>query len=112
MVKARPAIVLSPRLRHRDGLCAVIPLSTTHDGRDLPYIVTLRLSRQLPEPYDTEIMWAKCDMLATVSYHRLDLFRLPRDHMGKRKFLKPLLPKEDFERVMTGVMHGLGISAT
>jgi uncharacterized protein YifN (PemK superfamily) len=50
MVKPRPATVISPRLRHRDGLCSVVPLSTTHDGRDLPYVVSLKL--QLPEPYE------------------------------------------------------------
>jgi mRNA interferase MazF len=28
MVKRRPAIVISPRLRHRDGLCTVVPVSS------------------------------------------------------------------------------------
>lgn len=112
MVKARPAIVISPRLRHRDGLCAVVPLSTTHDGRDVPYVVRVELERELPSPYDTKIMWAKCDMIATVCYQRLDLFHLPRDHTGKRKYAKILLPQEDFDRVVGGIMHGLGFSST
>ena len=28
MVKRRPAIVISPRLPHRDGLCTVVPVSS------------------------------------------------------------------------------------
>src|SRR5271165_6011720 len=110
MVKGRPAIVVSPRLRHRDGLCAVVPLSTTHDDGDLPYVVRIKLKSRLPSPYDTEVMWAKCDMLATVCYERLDLFRLERDQTGRRKYIKPLLPQQDFDRVIAGVLHGLGIS--
>jgi uncharacterized protein YifN (PemK superfamily) len=30
MVKRRPVVVISPRFRHRDWLCTVVPLSTTH----------------------------------------------------------------------------------
>jgi uncharacterized protein YifN (PemK superfamily) len=29
MQKRRPVVVVSPRLRHRDNLCTVVPLSTT-----------------------------------------------------------------------------------
>ncbi len=108
MVKARPAIVISPRLPRRDNLCAVVPLSGTHDGRDCQYIVKIELDQPLPAPYDLKIMWAKCDMLATVSIERLDLFRTGRDHTGKRKYLDLKISSQDFDRVKKGILCGLG----
>lgn len=41
----------------------------------------------------------KCDMVAAVSFERLDLFRTDRDRQGKRKFLTIKLADADFERV-------------
>ncbi|MHB1101955.1 MAG: type II toxin-antitoxin system PemK/MazF family toxin [Devosia sp.] len=79
MVKKRPAIILSPRLPYRDGLCTVVPISGSFDGRDLPYVVRLELTDELPPPFVHKIVWAKCDMLATVAFERLDMFRTGRD---------------------------------
>ena len=50
MVKKRPAIILSPRLPRRDGLCAVVPLSGSFDGHPVPYVVRVELTQQLPAP--------------------------------------------------------------
>jgi mRNA interferase MazF len=95
MVKIRPAIVVSPRLRHRDWLCTVVPISTAEPERDLPYVVKLGLT--LPEPFDNPVGWAKCDMLATVAFSRLDLFRTARDRLaGRRRYLQPRLSPDDF----------------
>jgi uncharacterized protein YifN (PemK superfamily) len=69
MVKHRPVVVVSGRERNARGLCTVVPLSTT-----------------APDPieawhhcFDVTIpgwaegtCWAKCDMLATVGFKRLD----------------------------------------
>jgi mRNA interferase MazF len=74
MVKARPAVVISPRLPHRDGLCTVVPLSGTAPERAALYVVRIELSVPLPEPYAHTVVWAKCDMLATVAFKRLDMF--------------------------------------
>lgn len=64
---------------------------------------------RLPEPFDYEVVWAKCDMMATVSFERLDLFRTGRDHTGKRRYLQPKLPEADFGRVRQGILFALGI---
>jgi uncharacterized protein YifN (PemK superfamily) len=109
MVKRRPAVAISPRLPHRDGLCAVVPLSTTPPARELPYVVHLRLATPLPAPFDAPEMWAKCDMVATVGFCRLDLFRTERDASGRRKYLQPKLDRTDFERIQQGVLAGLGL---
>lgn len=111
MVKRRPAIVISPRLPYRDRLCTVIPLSSSPGARELDYIVRLEMARPLPEPFDYAVVWAKCDMMATVSFERLDLFRTSRDHTGKRQYLQVKLPVADLQRVRRGVLSALGITA-
>lgn len=111
MVKRRPAIVVSPRLPHRDGLCAVVPLSGTEPQRPIPYVVRLELESELPEPFAQLLWWAKCDMVATVSFERLDLFRTARDQTGKRQYRHPKVTAADFERVLAGVQAGLGLPA-
>lgn len=110
MVKFRPAVVVSPRLPHRDGLCAVVPLSgTVEEGRPLDYVVRLDLSVALPDPFPQTVWWAKCDLIATVGFGRLDMFRTARDHTGKRRYLQPRLPTSDLGRVRVGVLFGLGL---
>jgi uncharacterized protein YifN (PemK superfamily) len=110
MVKARPAIVISPRLPYRDALCTVVPISGSYDGRELPYVVRLVFDPPLPEPFPYNIAWAKCDMVATVGFQRLDLLRTARDQMGRRKYLHPKLSLEDFGRVQQGVLNALGLA--
>ncbi|PDT80051.1 hypothetical protein CO676_29840 [Sinorhizobium sp. BJ1] len=108
MVKRRPALVVSPRLPHRDGLHAVVPLSTSPPERSLAYVVEFTLDPPLPAPFDSPVMWAKCDMIATVCFGRLDLFRTGRDHNGKRKYMNRRVDRETFERILIGVRAGLG----
>lgn len=108
MVKRRPAVVVSPRLPHRETLCAVVPLSTTAPERPTAYAVEINMPHLLPAPFDAPICWAKCDMIATVSVERLDLFRTGRDHTGKRQYLTARLPAADMERIRIGILAGLG----
>ncbi len=110
MVKLRPAVIVSPRLPHRDGLCTVVPISGSFDGRALPYIVELNLVVALPDPFQHQKVWAKCDMLATVSFGRLDMFRTERDHTGKRRYLKPRLTPEQLAAVRQGILSALGMA--
>ncbi len=110
MVKRRPALVLSPRLPHRDHLCTVVPLSTTPPPRDLEYVCKVSIPIPLPGRWNAPEMWVKADMLATVCFDRLDLFRTGRDFEGKRKYLHPQLHSKDLERVKLCVLRALGIS--
>jgi mRNA interferase MazF len=109
MIKRRPAIVLSPRLAFRDNLCSVVPLSGSAPARQVEYVVRLALPKPLPAPFEQDVWWAKCDMIATVSFERLDLFRTGRDQSGKRKYIHPVLMAEDMARVRQGVLAGLGL---
>lgn len=112
MIKARPAIVVSPRLPHRDGLCTVVPLSSKAPDHEVDYAIRIELDQPLPKPYADPVMWAKCDMLSTVGFARLDLLRTGRDQYGKRKYLHPKLSDEDFARVCNGIRRALGFPLT
>jgi len=109
MVKARPAVIVSPRLRHRDGLCSVVPLSSDPGTHEVPYVVKLDLDPPLPEPFGYQTVWAKCDMLATIGFARLDMFRTARDQYGRRKYLQPHLPNADLLRIRNGIAAALGL---
>ncbi len=112
MVKQRLAVVISPRLPHRDGLCTVVPLSTTPARSGIRYQCKVELPFSLPEPFDGTLKWAKCDMLATLAYARMDMPRTGRDPFsGKRRYLKVLLPPLELERVRTAVLHALGMES-
>lgn len=69
MVKHRPVVVVSGRERHGRRLCTIVPLSTTDPKpveswhQNIPVIIP---------GWNAVNCWAKCDMLATVSFDRLD----------------------------------------
>lgn len=74
-----------------------------------PYIIKLELEQPLPYPFEQQVWWGKCDMVATVSFARLDLFHTERVQ-GKRRYLKPKLSTEEFTRVQQGVLAVLGMA--
>lgn len=84
MIKRRPAIVISPRLPHRDQLCTIVPVSGEPNKYEADYVVRLEFNPPLPYPFLYEVAWAKCNMLATVGFNRLDLFHTERDQFGRR----------------------------
>lgn len=111
MVKRRPAIVLTGRLPHRDNLCAVVPMSGSEPEHPVRYVVRIELPEPLPAPFDETVWWVKCDMVATVGFNRLDLFRDGRAADGKRRYLTSLrVSVEQFEEVKAGVLCGLGMA--
>ncbi len=110
MVKRRPAVVISPRIRARPGLCTVVALSTTEPHPVMPYHCQIDLRPPLPPPFQSESIWVKGDMINAVSFHRLDLIRLGKNPDGKRKYLyKPLCP-DTIRRIRVCVLHAMGLS--
>ncbi|OZI56764.1 type II toxin-antitoxin system PemK/MazF family toxin [Bordetella genomosp. 4] len=97
MVKIRPVVVISKASVHSRGLCTIVPLSTTAPSPIEPWHVQLTHS---PLPSESQV-WAKCDMLYTVSFHRL---KWPhRKENGKRAYMKARLGNEDLDAVFAGV---------
>ena len=109
MVRRRPAVVISPRLRRRDNLCTVVPLSGTEPAHVEVFHHILNFDRPLPKPWDSERYWVKADMVATVGYHRLDLIRIGWDQEGKRKYLKTGVSDDDLRAIRECVLHALGL---
>lgn len=69
MIKHRPAVVISGRERHNGRLCTVVPLSATEPPKIQAWHTPVAV--RIPG-LDDCARWAKCDMLATVSFDRLD----------------------------------------
>lgn len=108
MVKRRPVVVISPRLRRRSDLCTVVPLSTTRPQIIESYHLELMLRPVLPRPWHSEVMWVKADMLATVSFKRLELIRGPKDFEGKRKYITGQLDDECLRKIRHCVLCAIG----
>lgn len=101
MVKVRPVVVLA---RHRQNrqLVTIVPLSTTQPTTMEKHHHQLSTN---PLPGKAHVVcWAKCDMLATVSLHRLD-----RCKVGKRQYVVPSISPQDFAAIKAGVAAALGI---
>lgn len=73
MVKRRPVVVISPKIRSRAGLCTVVALSTKDPQPVMSYHCRLKIEPILPEPWNSESMWIKGDMVYAAGFHRLDL---------------------------------------
>lgn len=110
MVKRRPIVTISPRLKRRDGLVTVVPLSTTPPDPVCDHHCSIKLAAKLPAPFDSDEMWVKADMVATVSFERLNLLRTGRDPFGRRKYLTPKLEPDQLKTVYHCVLHGIGLS--
>ena len=110
MIKRRPVVVVSPRLRHRNDLCTVVPLSTREPDKICDYHCHMKMARALPAPWDSPEMWVKADMLATVAFHRLHLIGAGRHPGGNRKYLNIQVETEQLHAIRQCVLHALGLS--
>lgn len=110
MVKRRPAVVVSPRLRKRDGLCTIVPLSTTPPREVAPYHFKLHVEPVLPKPYDANFHWVKADMLYTVSFSRLYLPWENKDVDGNRNYDVRVIDMADLLKIQQCMLHGLGLT--
>lgn len=105
MIKRRPVIVVSRHETHSRKLCTVVPISTTapHPARQWHHSLAHYSIRgwQASAP-----MWAKCDMLATVSFERLDKPYVRTRH--GRNYITHKLDPEDLAAVLLGIRVYLG----
>lgn len=107
MVKKRPVIVITPRQQGGSPLCTVVPLSTKEPSPVLSFHHKME-PHSLPETYRHQDCWAKCDMIYTVSYARLDRFRI-RDANGQRRWVQGRATRSDIEAIEKAVLNGLGL---
>lgn len=115
MVKSgRPVIVVSPRLRGREGLVTVVALSTAKPDPVMPFHFLLPQA-SLPQLGEYQgpgkETWVKGDMIYAVGFHRLELIRLgKRDPTtGKRVYFRNRLGRDHMKQVYSCIMHGLNM---
>jgi uncharacterized protein YifN (PemK superfamily) len=111
MVKLRPVVVVSPRLRQRADLVAVVPLSTSAPVPPESHHCSVILAVALPAPFDKTEMWAKCDMVATVARSRLDRFRDGRVANGARTFRTGRVTAIQLIEIRKAILCGLGLGS-
>ena len=106
MIKRRPVIVVSRHESHSRRLCTVVPLSTTAPvpprswHHALPHVAVTGWQAG-------GVMWAKCDMLATVSFERLNKPYIKTRH--GRNYVTHKLDAEDLAAVLAGIRAYLGL---
>ncbi|GAB3130065.1 type II toxin-antitoxin system PemK/MazF family toxin [Novispirillum itersonii] len=110
MVKRRPAVVISPPIQLRKGLCTVVPISTQEPMPNVPWQVEIMPDPPLPSPWDTGPHWVKADMVFSASFDRLDLFRLPRIN-GRRQYLQQQVSEEDLRKIRGCLLSSLGLGS-
>ncbi len=97
MIKRRPVVVVSPSDTHSRRLCTVIPLSTTEPSPVKPWHYALKSNPNPLETSDVQV-WAKCDMLYTVSFDRLDKFH--RKTRTGREYMSPHMNIDEFQQII------------
>jgi uncharacterized protein YifN (PemK superfamily) len=63
----------------------------------------------LPPPFEKGPNWVKADMVYSVSFERLDLFRAAREPFGKRNYHTITLGQEDLRKVRIAMLCGFGL---
>lgn len=111
IVKRRPVVVISPKMRGRPDLCTVVALSTTAPQRPLPCHAQINIHPPLPERWTSHDVWVKGDMVYTVGLRRVDFIRLGKDQNGKRRYYLHSLSNENLTLVRQCVLHGIGLGS-
>lgn len=102
MVKMRPVVVISPNHMVHRGLVSVVPLSTTAPRLIKEYHCKLD-SNPVPGQGAVEV-WAKCDLLATVGFKRLDRIRL-----ANRRYMVGRVSMGQVQAMRIAAARGLGL---
>ena len=98
MVKRRPVVVLSNK---SSRLCTVVPFSTSAPDPVLTWHHSIS-GLDLPDSYDEDTVWAKCDLIYTVCFDRL--FGLK---FKNREYRNVYLEESDFKAVYKCVLEAI-----
>lgn len=107
MVKYRDVVVFA-RNKKNSKLVTVVPLSTTEPKAIEAYHPQLSNNPQ-PGGDPNTAVWAKCDMVYTVSIDRLDLY-YKQTRKGRETVVRVLLPG-DLKAIKDGVAAALGLAS-
>lgn len=101
MVKRRHVVVMSPRYRRHSGLCLVAPFSTVAPVPVEPHHYEIQAGAY-PFFDPAKSVWAKADMLTSVSFRRPDRVLL------HGRYVSPSLNPDDFQAIRRAVLAALG----
>ncbi len=110
MVKRRPVIIVSPRIKGRPGLCTIVALSTTEPVPKMPYHALIDIIPPLPECFESKGLWIKGDRVNSVGFHRLDFIRVGRNSAGKRDYYYTTISKSQMLTVKECILNALGLA--
>jgi uncharacterized protein YifN (PemK superfamily) len=108
MVKVRSVVVLA-KSRTNGRLITVVPLSTTPPDKVLT--CHHKLSRNPHPDEDPELeVWAKCDMVYTVSLSRVNYYKTKPRRGGRATYHSTLMTSsDDFRAIQRGTRYALGL---
>jgi uncharacterized protein YifN (PemK superfamily) len=109
MVKKRPVVVVSDPSKLHTRLATVVPLSSTVPREVRPWHHKLD-DQSLPNCLRAGEHWAKCDLVTTVAFERLDRVRAGKDrHTGRRIYVSYHVSPEDLMAIRKAILHVLGL---
>lgn len=107
MLKMRDVVVLAQH-KQNARLVTVVPLSASAPGRIQPYHYELPKDPR-PDGNSMHPIWAKCDMVYTVSLERLEM-HYTRTRRGGRQSVRVQLPPESFAAIRRCVAIALHLA--
>ncbi|MGV6858816.1 MAG: type II toxin-antitoxin system PemK/MazF family toxin [bacterium] len=112
MVKKRPVVVVSPKLKRFSRLCTVVCISTVEPDSPEPWHYKLPRASLPPDPtFQQSDSWVKGDMIYRVSFERLNLIllkNLPRTG-GKRPYFKQRLGRDQMKSIYGCILQSLNL---
>lgn len=111
MVKKRPVVVISKKLKGVSGLCTVVAISTVKPS-PIEEWHCLIPEDCMPDSrfFQGKESWIKGDMIYRVGFHRLDRIKLGRDpKTGKRLYFKSSLETDRLNQIYSCVLASLGL---
>jgi len=111
MVKERLVVVVSEQLKDELPLCRVIPLSGTEPPKIKPYHHKMDML-SIPQPFQNNDRWAKCDMIYAVSLERLSRVKIGKNRTtGKRIYATARAIPDDIQALRKCMLHALKLSS-
>lgn len=105
MTKTRPVVILCRNKAH-EALVAVVPLSSSMPRQIMPFHYEFP---ENPLPASAwPLLWAKCDMVVTVSIDRLRTYGLSKAQRRRNADLR--VSDGDFKEIQQGVAIALGLA--
>jgi uncharacterized protein YifN (PemK superfamily) len=110
MVKNRPVVIISPKIKNRPGLCTVVSLSTEPPEHIMPYHRQIDIRPHLPKRWESDGVWIKGDMVYAVAFWRLNFLSHGKGLDGKRNYHYACVSDENLKEIRLCVLRAMGLS--